>query len=496
MKKSYLFGLLALVLGFTACDDIADAPGKPQTNPQETIIPATGFDVQTIVLGPATVDLENLLADDEPIAIGEITAVPGELGDNYQLVPRVWVSDDENFANHVIIEGENVDGKLYVTPLQLEDALVNVYGLNPIVRTPYIGIALYAVDGRSQVRVGGTDVFFAKQQPSIEQAVKVWVDTDYYLVFADNAGNPDPSTAVLMNHEGDNQYDFPEFNTLVEVENNDTQWFIAPKSTLDGIVDIWYGVVPVKGDSGMEIKMTGSLDEGQAGLTPGLFKSASAYRVTVNMVEMTYDTKFAYSEIYLAAKWSAWTARGIRSYKLTTDEYYTHYRGFALIKDEYRYMTTPDFGKKGNYQIGAIAGEESAFSGILEMNTTSSAHASGLVWTDVNLVNLTFNTYELTSVGVVGALQGWNAGEPIEMTSTRDMVYTADVTVADDNSLEFKFIFNKAWDIAKDVNVSLGGELDKLIPGSNDNLKFPAAGAYTVTLDLSAYPYTATLTAK
>lgn len=52
---------------------------------------------------------------------------------------------------------------------------------------------------------------------------------------------------------------------------------------------------------------------------------------------------------------------------------------------------------------------------------------------------------------------------------------------------EFKFRANNGWDI------NLGGSLTNLVQ-NGDNIKFTGEGTYVVTLDLSAVPYTATLT--
>jgi hypothetical protein len=51
---------------------------------------------------------------------------------------------------------------------------------------------------------------------------------------------------------------------------------------------------------------------------------------------------------------------------------------------------------------------------------------------------------------------------------------------------EWKFRANNGWDI------NLGGNLAGLTEGG-DNIKCAEDGTYTVTLDLSSYPYTATV---
>ncbi len=54
---------------------------------------------------------------------------------------------------------------------------------------------------------------------------------------------------------------------------------------------------------------------------------------------------------------------------------------------------------------------------------------------------------------------------------------------------EWKFRADENWDI------NLGGNLDNLTVGG-DNIKCAAAGTYEITLDLTTYPYSATVVKK
>ena len=70
---------------------------------------------------------------------------------------------------------------------------------------------------------------------------------------------------------------------------------------------------------------------------------------------------------------------------------------------------------------------------------------------------------------------------------TSPLVYSADVKLK--GSGEFKFRANNGWDI------NLGGNLSALTAGG-DNIATPGEGTYTVTLDLSQVPYSATVVKK
>lgn len=504
MKKAYLFGLLALAMGFSACDDIADAPGKPQTNPQEPVIAAEGFEAGAINLGAAPLNLETLLVKDEPIAIAEVTALPDGWADDYAIVPRVYVGNDDKFTKSALIDAEYKENKVYITPTQLEDALVDVYGYNPILRTPSLRIAMYARRGNVEARIGGVDKYFASEQINVNQAIKIFVDNEYYLMLADESGKFDPSKAIKLDHDDNegNEYDNPVFNTLITTEFDNQDWLIVPASTLNGQMDAYFGAVKVLEDKNMVVKMTGDLAEKPlAEAEPGHFMAAGDYRISVNMIEKTYAMSYAYTEIYLVAKNTAWSPRGVKSYLLKSPDY-TNFTGFGVVKDDFRFMTLEKFNAKGNRQIGFTPVEATEkvpyLMGELMMNGTNVGTApAGLVYAEANLVDLTAKVWPIANVGVVGGFQGWKPGEPDMMTSKNNLVWTAEIDATGAADLEYKFVFNKSYDLQAGKNNAADAESNSCSIGGNpDKFVLPAPGKYVLTLDLSKNPAIATAVAK
>ena len=494
MKKAYLFGLLALAFGFTACDNIEDAPGKPQTNPEEAVIPADGFNLDVVQLPATPLNLEQLMVEDEPIAIAEVTNLSDAWTDKYKFSPRVQVSADDKFEKYALIEGVVTDKKVYVTPTQLQDALVEVYGLNPVDRSPYMRIAMYAVDGRSEARIGGVDVYYASQNFAATEAMTVFVDEKYYLVQAAKGQTPNLADAIEMTHESDeNVYDDPVFDILIENQIENADWYVVPASTVSGQMDTWMGVKLVPDSEGKNLifKNSGSLVSGQLGdLNPGKMANVSAYRLSVNMVEMTYSLKLAYDAIYMVAKNSAWSSRGVNTFKLITDEYYSDYRGFGYVKNEFRYMTLDNYSKAT--QISTYSDVEGALKGTLEMGSSPAAVTveEGFYYTDANLEKMTYELTKINSLTVVGNHNNWTVDAGVAMTpSSNHQTWTAEITTTIADS-QFKLVTNNSWDSPsvgqRDGNIEFNG--------SDNNYVIANPGTYVITLNVKTL--TLTVTAK
>lgn len=135
-----------------------------------------------------------------------------------------------------------------------------------------------------------------------------------------------------------------------------------------------------------------------------------------------------------------------------------------------------------NPETGVITGAISTSGGnILEGSTAA------LYWFDVNLETLTFTMTPITSYGIIGnaTVGGWDV--ETTMTPSADfLTWTLETTLTDG---EFKFRANNGWDI------NLGGNLSELTQNGN-NIQAPVTGDVTITLELGAIPYKATVVAR
>lgn len=165
----------------------------------------------------------------------------------------------------------------------------------------------------------------------------------------------------------------------------------------------------------------------------------------------------------------------------------TDYEGYVWLETEYKFVAPDD---AGNFAWGNTDwGDDGSFSGILVEEGESNVQASsGYYLLKVNTSDLTYSATQY-SWGLIGS------GTPTGWDSDTDMVYdptsgTWSVTL-DLTADEIKFRANDGWDWNYGDNGADGS-----LENGGDNIAVPAAGNYTVVLDLSnprEYTYTLTL---
>jgi hypothetical protein len=166
----------------------------------------------------------------------------------------------------------------------------------------------------------------------------------------------------------------------------------------------------------------------------------------------------------------------------------TDYEGYVWLNNEYKFVA-PDAG--GNFAWGNTDwGDDGSFSGILTEDGEVNVPATpGYYYLQVDTENLTYSAAQYTNWGLIGS------GTPTGWDSDNDMTYdpetqTFSITI-DLTADEIKFRANDAWD----WNYGDTGADGRLNNGG-DNIAVPAAGNYTVVLDLSnprEYTYSLTL---
>jgi len=163
----------------------------------------------------------------------------------------------------------------------------------------------------------------------------------------------------------------------------------------------------------------------------------------------------------------------------------TNYEGYVWLDGEYKFLE-PD--ATGAFAWGNTDyGDDGTFTGILKETDEVNANATtpGYYLVRANTGLLTYSA-TLTNWGIIGS------ATPTQWDSDTDMVYdpvtqtwsvTMDLTAA-----EIKFRANDDWGL----NYGDTGA-DGLLDEGGDNIVVPAAGNYTITLDLSnprEYTYT------
>lgn len=445
MKKISIMLLAALALGFTACED--ESTAIPQSNPQEPIMSAEGIVVAPVDSVPAF-DLKALAdaeADAAVLNVVEAQNLPA-VGD---LTFVMQLSKTEDFAAVQEIATAVVNNQVCVDPADWQAAHLKVLGKNPKTQDAYVRFAAYVVNGTSSVRIGNPNLYYGAHKVSVTPfPAAVTIEDSYSLVI--NGGE-----TIAMNHTGD-VYDNPVFTAKLDVT-------VAQEWAVKG-AELTYA--PVAGDS----EMNGTLVAGEGwGAMP-----VGTWLLTVNMETLTYSFSSAVENLWTPGDANGWNHGG--SQMLFTNNY-TEYMGFAnLSPSGFKFTSAADW----NHINYGDAGEEGKLSTDGGAGNLTVAE-KGLYWCKVDIAALTWSATKIETIGVIGGFNGWSESLALEPVDETKLQWTGTITLNEGD--EYKFRCNNDWAI------NLGGADEYNLVPDGANLKAPATGTFTITLDLSVVPY-------
>lgn len=482
MNKFYIFGLAALSLGIISCDEIDDPKGLPQTNPQETIVEASNVTCEPAGSIASVISLDVYNNNGELIQVAKVTK-GGDWPEGFEVVvPNIEVSKTAAFTEIEIVEAQaDSEGVVSVSPDLWEAAYLKIFGKNPVTTTSYIRFPVWAVNGNQKVRIGTLSTYFG----NYEVKVKPFdlyngriVEEEYYLLTSEM--NWDLSKAVPMrrnNPEADLYSDANFTSPAVIVNGAGFEWMVVPATAIaaNNITTQYasFGLAKAN-DEANEGSLVANVGGSKA--IPGLINVTGPYIFSVDMEQLTYKIQLAYENLYTPGDANGWNFGACQM--LTTTNYNDYY-GYAHLSGSFKFTTAPDWNSGVAYGIGAEEGQLSSAGGNLPVP------ADNLYWCHANLSDLTYALTEINTIGLIGSAtdKGWEGDTPMAVSSDL-LVWTVTVSLSEG---EFKFRANSNWDI------NLGGSLDNLVK-DGDNLKVTEAGTYVVVLNLSAIPYTATMT--
>lgn len=437
-----LFAALAMV--FTACENYE--PAQPQSNPQEPIMSAEGLSVAPVdTTATPSFDLKalyDLAVNAAVLNIVEAQNLPA-VGD---LTFVMQMSKSNDFASVQEVATSIENNQVCVKPADWQAASLKVLGKNPKTQDAYVRFAAYVVNGTSSVRIGDPNLYYGAHKVTITPfpAERV-IEEAYSLVI--NGGE-----AVAFNHSGD-QYDNPVFS--LKVDYAEAQEWAVKGAELT--------FAPVAGD----VENTGTLVEGEGwGEMP-----VGPWVLSINMETLTYSFAPAFDNLWTPGDANGWNHGGSQML-FTTD--YANYFGFAnLSVSGFKFTSAADwshinYGDAGDGKLSTDGGAG---------NLT--VEESGLYWCDVNIAALTWKATKIETIGVIGEFNGWS--ESLPLTSEDGIFWTGTITLNEGD--QYKFRCNNDWAI------NLGGEDEYNLVPNGANLKAPAAGTFTITLDLSVVPY-------
>ena len=480
MNKISILGLTAIMaLGFASCDGYEEPNPAPTTNEQQSIIKPEDVVFTNAFSADQVVDLGQYNNDVKPVTVATVKGVI-PAGYEFKTVAQFSVdgTDWYDVKSSVVAAGEDTPDlyNVNINPDDLDGVYKEIVTRDPANKALKFRYKLYTVIGNMQGLVGTE--YYTEDFTITPINLGYTIEENYYLI--GTAANGQIAQAVKLSHDdeaGVNRYDNPVFSTVVEISGEFT-WAVIPESTfaagqLSGAPYSVWGVA-----AGSEDALKGELVptvEGAA-CAWGKFSATAPYMFTINMYDRTYEWSMAFVNIYCVG--THCKNNPAKALPMGTSDY-ANYWAYLNLQGSYRLLSEPS--RNAKMQWGAGEG-----TGTLAVGNSPLNHR-GFSFVEVNVVKLTYKTTDVTTIGIIGDATplGWDGSTPMVQDSKNPYIWTLDVTMKDG---EMKFRANDGWD------VNLGGELGNLTPGG-DNIPVKA-GNYTITLDLSSVPVTATLVKK
>lgn len=481
MKKIFIFAAVAMGMGLVSCDKV-DLPNPPaQSNPQDAI-----FQKDDVELGAVPADQEN------PV-VYNLT----DYQNAQELVPLAVVLKSENipsmcelkFSGRVSAGDsftgaefpcEVVDDMVMVDP-DVFNGAVRTVSKNPVKQDVNVQFYPYIQSTVNAGYVAQIDAAYGPFPISVLPfAPENVIEEAYYLMTSTDGSTW--SEGIKANHSATNVYDDPTFVFIYDGPAvNDMEplfWKIVPQSQYpDGAT--WYapifddafkakGKLEVSTDYGMNIEVAGS------------------QVMTVNFETLEYSYTQGFTQLYTPGNSNGWNAPA--SQILTTTDY-TDYAGYVYLNGDFKFNPDTSWAGRdfGCTDAFVYDGSPLVGTGLADGSGNINVPETGAYYVELNYPTRNTKLTIIETYGLIGSATagGWDASTAL--TPSADfLTWTGEVTLSDG---EFKFRANNGWDI------NLGGDLFNLTAGGA-NIASPGAGTYTVTLDLSQVPYSATLVKK
>lgn len=464
MKKLIILGAALLALGFVSCDE-ENTLGIPQENPQGPVLEGNGIEVKPgAILAGDAIDLNDYV---EKGSIPVIELVSQDAAYDGSAYLTMELASKEDFSN--MTELAVTDGA--VSTEEWNKYFRKVLGASPAPKTMYVRFAAYANVNNQKIRIGGVDNYYAAKTLTVTPLpAEFEVEQTYYLTGVINGWKLDDTNK--MTHTEYDVFVDPVFTALVSVTDEQAaagwMWKAVPQSALEAAGDEGWNVV-LGAEGGDSEEMSGKL---VAASNSGaiVIKEAGTYLLSINLKTMSY---YMAKVITTPGASNGW--KQTESSLLVYDDRAKVYRGFAHLSDAYKLSTGLNWDGT-NYGDGGDG----------KLNTAGDAGnltvpADGMYWVVADLEEMTCQTTAVSSIGAIGAMNGWASQLPT--TPSPDyMSWTGDVT------------FTAATDVWKfranddpDWTINLGGEQYNMTLDGSD-MDAPGAGTYEIILYLGV-PY-------
>lgn len=503
MKKFALLSALVLALGFTSCDNYEEPNPPAQSNPQESILKTDQVKVVNAIVPGQVYSLDNYNNNQEQILIGTVECAT--LPASYEFVANIQASQND-FETFFVVPSSvvNVDStdvyNIYVSADDLNGVYASNVTKNPAETTLDIRYNILTQTGSQLAYVGGPSNFYGETAFTFKPFTPSKVIEDNYYLYG-TASNWQVAQAVKFHFEGTgNVYDYPVFTLVVEITNdqadseNGWQFRFIPQSTfaagkLDGMTN--YGVKPVS-----EGALEGTLDEGAGN---GVVKKAGRYLITLNLNEGTYkfESALEYLSVPFATGQSITASQWDKFLHLNTTDY-VNYSGTVRLYQNWFLSAMPamegvHYMSGGNEVYDEETGvAEGSLVQIADWSngTKMTVAQNGGYYVTVNLLDLEYKYTKINSMSIVGAFNGWNEKEGVELAAkVNSSNFNYSASKVHMTAGGYKFVVNHSWD------VNYGGALNNIEEHGGD-LSIDEEGDYDFFLDFSVYPAQLTVTKR
>ena len=494
MKKLSIFLLGAMAIAATSCED-GPSVTPVQSNPQGPVLEVDGIYAEQNPEA-AVVNLPELAEAGRsiPLANFQVASLP----EGYSLKLVAELSKTEAFTKSAELPIEYSENIAWVNPDNFQNVYVTTVSKSPAANNAYVRFAPYAVKGNEELRIGGMDNYIGPFMMNVTPfPSELVLEQNYYLVGTVNGW--DVATALKFNHSDESPYDDPIYTIVVDItpDQADSGWWwkILPESTVEA--GNWVDAAnssfgpEENGSEDMEGMLFASkMDEegNYVDSQAGCLYEYGTYMLTLDMIEGTYKFTLAVPHLYIMGDAAGWNWDSPLVAEMQTSDYTNYYAFARLSEGGYKFTSDKDWSATFNLGLDNAEISNHNIEGKLLNGSSNNImpDITGLFWNHVNLPALSFDSYYIATLGVIGDCtpNGWDASTALT-PSADGLVWEGDVEFGASGS--FKIRANDDWAF------SLGGDMSNLGWDNAPNINTPGAGVKHVVLNLSQYPYTLTI---
>jgi len=289
----------------------------------------------------------------------------------------------------------------------------------------------------------------------------------YYLIGGPGEWSAESAMTMQFSHSDKSVFDDPVFTYMFDGTGSDMWFAFGDKDAIDAVAaGDW---TQLYGPTGESQDLSGTFNRRSALGGDHSFNvdgQAKHYRVTINMLEMTYEITPLNFEpfIFFIGATDGWANAEQRL--ALTDESAGIYTGFIYCADPNGWGNEFKFQKEaGNWDTeinsGHFNGGITGDFGLTDGNTNIAAKAGeGVYYVTLDMGTMTLNAVKVEKMGLIGDFNGWGGDTEMTWNATD---YCFEATGAGVTASGWKFRVNADWAI------NLGGDtLDDLVAnGSN-----------------------------